>query len=72
MPLVDVECQECGRVSEVLTRHEERLVCPECGSPKVDRRIGVPAIGRGQSLPVSRSSCPPSDMPPCGPGCCRL
>jgi putative FmdB family regulatory protein len=72
MPLVDVECPKCRRTSEVLTRNGEAIACPECGSLEVERKLGVPSIGRGGSLPLTRSSCPPPSAPPCGPGCCRL
>lgn len=71
MPLVDVECRQCGQVSEVLVRRDENLVCPECQSSHVERRIGIPSIGKGSSLPVTTGRCAPS-LPPCGPGCCRI
>lgn len=71
MPLVDIECRQCGRVSEVLVRHDEEPVCPACQSSKVVRRLGVPAIAKGKALPISGSACS-RDLPPCGPGCCRL
>lgn len=72
MPLVDVECKSCGQVSETLVRQMSEASCPQCGSHDIERKIGVPAIGRGGALPIQGSSCPPSNLPPCGPGCCRI
>jgi len=31
MPLFDVRCEACGRVSEVLARAGDDVACPACG-----------------------------------------
>ena len=71
MPLVDVECEKCGKVSELLLQNSEKPACPECGTTKVVRRLGVPAIGKSGSSSSLPMGCP-TDLPPCRPGCCRI
>jgi putative FmdB family regulatory protein len=71
MPLVDVECQECGKTSELLVRSGDQLLCPSCGSQRVEKQLGAPSIGRSNGLPVA-SMNPSSSLPPCRPGCCRI
>ncbi|MBW3540032.1 MAG: zinc ribbon domain-containing protein [Planctomycetes bacterium] len=73
MPLFEYHCRDCDREYELLVRNGEPVVCPECGSADCEKLLSVPAarVSRG-SLPVTSSSCPPPDAPPCGPGCCRL
>lgn len=70
MPLFDYSCQTCEHTFEKLVRNGEPVECPECHGDKVERLLSVPARPQsgGRSLP---SACPPN-LPPCGPGCCRL
>jgi len=73
MPIFEYRCAECGHQFEMLVRGETHTACPECGATQTEKLFSVPAAhvpGTG-SLPVT-SSCPPSDAPPCGPGCCRM
>ncbi|MBX9653988.1 hypothetical protein K2Y11_10270 [bacterium] len=70
MPLVDVECEKCGKVSELLLQNGQKPSCPECGTTKVNRRLPVTSIGRGSSS--SQPTGCPTNLPPCRPGCCRI
>jgi putative FmdB family regulatory protein len=73
MPLFEYRCTRCQHEFEALVRDEAWPDCPECGTPKPDKLLSAVAarVSGSRSLPVS-STCPPSDAPPCGPGCCRL
>jgi putative FmdB family regulatory protein len=73
MPLFEYRCTRCHHEFEALVRDGATPDCPECHAPKPERLLSaVSARASGvRSLPVS-SACPPSDAPPCGPGCCRL
>ncbi len=70
MPLYEYTCQKCEHTFETLVFGEEAVECPECRSQQLERQWSVPAQPRGakDSLPMS---CNPN-LPPCGPGCCRL
>lgn len=73
MPLFEFRCRECDHEYELLVRNGEPVACPECRSASAEKLLSATAahVPGGLRLPVS-SSCPPSDAPPCGPGCCRL
>lgn len=72
MPLFEYRCKKCGHQFEVLVRGSESPECPSCHSRGLDKLMSVPAAHAGQSQLPLMSSCPPSNAPPCGPGCCRL
>jgi putative FmdB family regulatory protein len=73
MPLFEFRCRRCDHEYEVLVRNAEPVDCPECGADSPEKLLSAAAarVVGGSRLPVS-SSCPPSEAPPCGPGCCRL
>jgi putative FmdB family regulatory protein len=70
MPLYEYVCASCEHAFEALVFNGEEVECPECHGRRLKRQWSVPARPRaeGQSLPTS---CNPN-LPPCGPGCCRL
>ena len=70
MPLYEYTCRDCELAFETLVFDGEEAECPECHSHRLQRQWSVPARPRaeGQALPMS---CNPN-LPPCGPGCCRL
>ncbi len=57
MPLYDFDCPNCGQSFEkrVSMSQNDDVVCPNCGSERVTRKMGTFAI-RGQSS--ARSSAP--------------
>lgn len=74
MPLFEYRCHSCSRDFELLIRAQSEPACPECGGTQVEKLLSiasaaVPGAGR---LPLGGPVCPPSDAPPCGPGCCRM
>ncbi|MBT4865248.1 MAG: zinc ribbon domain-containing protein [Planctomycetaceae bacterium] len=72
MPPFEFRCCRCDHQFESLIRNGESAACPECGSGDQDKLLSAPsAHTNGSSLPIA-SSCPPSNAPPCSPGCCRL
>jgi putative FmdB family regulatory protein len=65
MPLYEFDCSQCGAVFEKLVRRAggtSEIVCPVCGSRKVDEKISAFAsITKGGSSAASvQSSCAPS------------
>jgi len=71
MPMYEYACKKCDHQFETLVRGNETVECPKCESTKLERLIsvpGAPRTGASNSLPMS---CSP-DLPPCGPGCCRV
>jgi putative FmdB family regulatory protein len=72
MPLFEYRCTRCTHEFEALVRNQTWPDCPACGAAKPEKLLSAVAVrASGSSLPIS-SACPPSDAPPCGPGCCRL
>jgi putative FmdB family regulatory protein len=73
MPLFEYRCSRCDHVFEALVRDGATPGCPKCHATNPDRLLSAVAAraSGARSLPLS-SACPPSDAPPCGPGCCRL
>lgn len=41
----DFECQDCGHEWEELYKDGEEIVCPECGSSKVEPLVCAPGLG---------------------------
>lgn len=69
MPLYEFVCRTCQREFEALVRHDEQAECPECQSRETERKLSLPGIPLVAS--AAHAACP-TDLPPCGPGCCRL
>jgi putative FmdB family regulatory protein len=69
MPLYEYACRTCEHTFEALVFNGDTVECPECHGRRLERLLSVPARPpESASLPMS---CNP-DLPPCGPGCCRL
>jgi putative FmdB family regulatory protein len=70
MPMYEYSCQECTHTFETLVFTGDKAECPKCHSDHLERLLSVPGKPHVQSssLPTSCNS----DLPPCGPGCCRL
>lgn len=74
MPLFEYRCDACENDFELLVRANEKPHCPECGTERIEKLLSTTAAttaGARAGLPIT-GACPPSDAPPCGPGCCRL
>ena len=73
MPTFEYLCRDCDQEIEVFLRGNEKAVCPNCQSHKLEKLISAPAgHASTSSLPMLGAGCPPSDAPPCNPNCCRL
>jgi putative FmdB family regulatory protein len=70
MPLYEYTCKKCSHSFEALVFDGESVSCPECESVQIQRLLSVPAQPRTDAPSLSMSC--PKDLPPCGPGCCRL
>ena len=71
MPLYEYTCRKCRHGFESLVNNGDTVECPACKSRRVERMLSVPAKPRvSDSLPMSQGCR--TDLPPCGPGCCRL
>jgi putative FmdB family regulatory protein len=69
MPLYEYTCHDCDHAFETLVFAGDEVDCPQCHSRRLQRQLSVPAKPReSEALPLS---CNPN-LPPCGPGCCRL
>jgi putative FmdB family regulatory protein len=62
VPLYEYSCTKCDHEFEALVFDGETVECPQCHGSRLERRFSVPA----RPLSCDR------DLPPCGPGCCRL
>jgi putative FmdB family regulatory protein len=71
MPMYEYQCHDCEHSFETLVFDDQDPVeCPECHGHKLEQLLSLPGKGRvqGEGLPMN---CNPN-LPPCGPGCCRL
>ena len=66
MPIFEFVCPECGKVFEELVRNAGQVsdvVCPDCGSGKVKKKISTIAArstgGSSGSFDLSSASCSP-------------
>lgn len=61
MPLFSFVCQKCGETSEILVRSNDKPVCPQCGSSRMEKQLSAfaPVAGGsgGHDLPPSCQSC---------------
>ena len=68
MPLYEFSCAKCGEQFEELVMSSKpeaiaKVVCPECGSPKVKKKVSTfasGASGGSTSAAASAASCAPS------------
>ena len=70
MPMYEYACQTCEHTFETLVFDGEKIECPECQGDQLERLLSVPAKPRGDNgaLPMACNT----NLPPCGPGCCRM
>lgn len=74
MPLYEYSCTSCNSEVEILVRGSEKPRCPECDSPKLEKRLSVPAAhtaSGSRDLPACHPT--PSGgcgLPQCGMGGC--
>ena len=76
MPLYEYTCGKCSSDFELLIRSDEKPVCPECGSRRLERHMSAAAAhsaGGSKALPVcgmpSMAAC---GQPECSMGQCAL
>lgn len=73
MPVYDIKCNECGRVSEILLRgtDDKAIHCPGCGSENIERLIAAPNMIRMEAPALGKTCCGRSERcetPPCSTG----
>jgi len=60
MPIYEYKCRECGELSEFRISAQsdtKKLTCQKCGSQKLERKISVPSISSGRSVPSGQTCC---------------
>ncbi|MBC8290334.1 MAG: zinc ribbon domain-containing protein [Planctomycetes bacterium] len=72
MPIFEYQCEDCSSEFELLVNSSETPECPSCGTDRLSKLFSAPAapVVRGATLPIA--GCPPADVPPCRPNCCRI
>ncbi|QDT38940.1 FmdB family zinc ribbon protein [Stratiformator vulcanicus] len=74
MPLFEYHCDRCQSEFELLVRGNDSVRCPDCTSETITKLISSPAAVRATAvsqLPMA-GECPPPQIGPCGPACCRV
>ncbi len=78
MPLYEYSCSQCESDFELLVGFDEEPECPECGNPKIEKQMSVPAAhtsGGSSQLPMMCNSAPKNEtcgLPQCGMGGCQM
>jgi putative FmdB family regulatory protein len=68
MPIFEYKCKKCGKEFEELVRNsEEKINCPKCESPKVEKKMSVFAHKTSGKFV---SSAPSSGCSHCHSGSC--
>lgn len=72
MPIYDFKCRDCGRISEVLLRATDKIVCcPSCGSENMERLVPSSYMVK-TNAPAPGTTCCGRDercaTPPCSTG----
>lgn len=77
MPIYEYECEDCGKVSEVLHKKinaKERPACPSCGSKRLAKLISIPSVSVKSESSIAEGTCcgrdTPCAVPPCSDGTC--
>jgi putative FmdB family regulatory protein len=75
MPLYEYSCSHCCSEFELLVRGNEKPRCPECNSPKLEKRLSVPVAHTAG--PRDLPTCQPNPaggcgLPQCGMGGCMM
>jgi putative FmdB family regulatory protein len=70
MPMYEYVCRSCEHTFETLVFDGEQVECPECHGEQLERLLSLPGRPHtdGSALPLACNT----NLPPCGPGCCRL
>lgn len=72
MPIFDMKCLECGKVSEGFIRGSDRAPrCPDCGSYNSEKLISSPYMIKSNNREPSTTCCGRDercDKPPCSTG----
>ena len=83
MPIYDYRCGDCNKTFELLVRGAAAPVCPDCGTPRLEKLVSLPAPqGKtGETLSRARSQAAreghfshysPSERPRTKSQSCRL
>ncbi|GAX59824.1 regulatory protein, FmdB family [Candidatus Scalindua japonica] len=72
MPLYEYKCKKCEKISEILQRNNEKVVCPECGSKSLEKQFSVFASSSAPESSAAGGGIPPSSPGSCGTGCCGM
>ena len=65
MPIYEYKCQDCGKISEIITsvaRKNKDITCKNCGSKNVIKTISAPA----QVTIADKSHAPSNSQGCCG------
>lgn len=58
MALIDYKCKECGKeFFEIVNGNDEKVVCPQCKSDKIERVYKGKYYGKGQNCSGQCSGC---------------
>ncbi len=79
MPIYEYQCNDCGKISEILTKmnsHDEVPKCKGCGSTNLEKLMSISFATTRHADHASGTTCcgksERCDMPPCsGGGVCR-
>lgn len=76
MPIHEYRCPACGHEFEELVRSAgQKIICPECGATKVDRKlsvIGAVVAGGSDGAACERQDACPAPGSCCSGGACGL
>ena len=71
MPIYDYRCADCGHHFEQLVRGEQKVSCPQCAGPSLERLMSLTArpFTGGKSNEYTRPMPPAGGGGCCGGGC---
>ncbi|ABO49706.1 putative regulatory protein, FmdB family [Desulforamulus reducens MI-1] len=70
MPIFEFSCKACGKVFEKLqlVGREDKVMCPDCASENVEKKISAPFLPSSVGRPADSGSCSTSKDSGCQTG----
>lgn len=72
MPIYEYQCNICKEEFELLVNSDTEIICKDCGSSDLHKKLSLFGISAGKAEPSCSSACGGGiEQGTCGSGMCR-